>query len=221
MPFVILASGSPRRAAILHNLGIDPEIRPTDIDEAVEPGESASTLVERLARAKFEACSQLVVRSPQPVLVVAADTVVAIGGSILGKPEGKADAERMLTTLSGTEHRVVTGMTAGLIDPGTGGDTLDPVFAHETTDVTFRSLDQDLIDWYVGTGEAFDKAGSYGIQGQGALLVEGIKGSYLNVVGLPVVALDKLCRRLGWPLHRLAQRSTNRMAPATEAGIGV
>lgn len=216
----MLASGSPRRAAILRRLGIDPEVRPTDVDETVQAGESADVLVERLATAKLTACARMATSSPQPALLIAADTVVEVGGSILGKPEGKADAERMLALLSGRRHRVITGLAVGLIDPGDADNGLRQMSARETTDVSFRALDRELVDWYIGTGEAFDKAGAYGIQGRGSLLVDRVEGSYLNVVGLPVVALDMLCRRLGWPLHRFATGFGSDATPETEARIG-
>lgn len=219
----MLASGSPRRAAILRRLGIEPDIRPTDVDETAGSGESASELVERLATAKLTACSRTPLPSSEPALIIAADTVVEVGGSILGKPEGKADAERMLALLSGRRHRVITGLAVGSVDPTDGRSGLRQVSARETTYVSFRSLDRGLIDWYLGTGEAFDKAGAYAIQGRGALLVDRVEGSYLNVVGLPVVALDTLCRRLGWPLHRFADvgDGVDAAVPAeAEAGIG-
>ncbi len=224
VPLVVLASGSPRRAAILRQLGIEPDIRPVDVDEAVVAGESASDLVERLATAKLEACARLLAPSPRSILMIAADTVVEIGGSILGKPTGEVDADRMLTMLSGRDHHVVTGVAVGLIDPAEadvdGNGPLRVASARETTEVSFRVLDRDLIDWYIGTGEAFDKAGSYAVQGRGALLVDRVDGSYLNVVGLPVVALDDLCRRLGWPLHRLAGAHHVGVGREAEAGIG-
>jgi len=217
---VVLASGSPRRAAILRRLGIEPDVRPADVDETVGAGESAADLVERLATAKLTACADVPPPSSQPVLIIAADTVVEVGGSILGKPEGKADAERMLALLSGRRHRVITGLAVGLLDSNEGGSPPLQVSARETTEVTFRTLDRELTDWYVGTGEAFDKAGGYGIQGRGALLVDRVDGSYSNVVGLPVVALDELCRSLGWPLHRFAGGPDGAPTAEAQAGVG-
>lgn len=217
---MVLASGSPRRAAILRRLGIEPEVRPTDVDETVEAGESANDLVGRLATAKLNACAVASNPSRRPELLIAADTVVEVGGSILGKPEGKADAERMLALLSGRGHRVITGLAVGFLDPADGGGAMRTVSARETTEVWFRSLDRDLVNWYIGTGEAFDKAGAYGIQGRGSLLVDRVEGSYPNVVGLPVVALDTLCRRLDWPLHRLVQDLAVDAVVEAEAGIG-
>jgi septum formation protein len=219
VPTVVLASGSPRRAAILRRLGIEPDVRPTDVDETVRVGESAADLVERLAIAKLTACAHVPPPSSQPVLIIAADTVVEVGGSILGKPEGKADVERMLALLSGRRHRVITGLAVGLFDPTGDGTRLRQVSAQETTAVTFRTLDRDLTDWYVRTGEAFDKAGAYGIQGRGSLLVDRVEGSYLNVVGLPVVALDELCRSIGWPLHRFADRPDGAATTTARAGV--
>lgn len=220
VPTLVLASGSSRRAAILRRLGIEPDVRPTDVDETVQAGETAADLVERLATAKLVASAHVPPPSSQPVLIIAADTVVEVGGSILGKPEGKADAERMLALLSGRHHRVITGLAVGLLDPNRGGSRLRQVSAQETTAVTFRVLDHELTDWYVGTGEVFDKAGAYGIQGRGALLVDRVEGSYLNVVGLPVVALDELCRSLGWPLHRFADGPDGAANAEARAGVG-
>ena len=111
-------------------------------------------------------------------------------------------------------------MAVGLAGPAGDGGPLRRVQATTHTDVTFRTLDRDLITWYVGTGEALDKAGAYGIQGRGALLVERITGSYLNVVGLPVTTLDTLCRSLGWPLHRLADEPVTAPTLDAEAGVG-
>ncbi len=204
---VILASGSPRRAAILRTLGIDPEVRPADIDETPRAGENAVELVERLATAKLTACCRDLAPMEGPSLIIAADTVVGVEDSIMGKPEGKADAERMLTALSGRTHQVITGIAAALISSGGDHNNTDPVTGHVTTDVRFRVLDPELLEWYVGTGEPLDKAGAYAIQGRGALLVEEINGSYPNVVGLPVVALDHLCRQLGHSLHALSGRT--------------
>lgn len=218
---MVLASGSPRRAAILRQLGIEPVVRPTHIDETVVPGESAADLVERLAAAKLDACAAASDQPTRPELLIAADTVVEVGGSILGKPEGEADVERMLELLSGRGHRVITGLAVGLLEP-TGGDSgMRQVSARETTDVWFRPLDRELLNWYVATGEASDKAGAYAIQGRGSLLVDRVDGSYPNVVGLPVVALDKLCRRLGWPLHEFADRPALDSVVGAEAGFGV
>ncbi len=209
---MILASGSPRRSAILATLGIEAEVMATDVDETASPGETADDLVERLARLKLAAALATLGPQSRSALVVAADTVVTVGQSIMGKPEGKADAERMLTTLSGSDHQVITGLAACLLAGGEEAGGPATAVERETTRVSFRPLDQEMISWYLATGEPYDKAGAYGIQGRGSLLVDGIGGSYLNVVGLPVVALDRLCRRLGWPLHRLAPNT---------AGLGV
>ncbi len=215
----MLASGSPRRAAILRRLGMAPEIQPADVDETPAGDETAPDLVERLALAKLTACAQRLPASWPVVLVIAADTVVEIGGSILGKPEGTADAERMLTMLSGREHRVVSGVAVGLLDRSDDDGRLRTVSARDTTTVWFRALDADLIDWYISTGEAADKAGAYGIQGRGALLVDRVDGSYLNVVGLPITTLDRLCRSVGWPLHRLVTETDSVAEAMADVGM--
>ena len=176
LPQLILASASPRRAEILRTVGWPFKPLPVDIDESRHAGEDAVSYVERLARAKAEAAC---VRSAG-ALVLGADTVVLIDDEILGKPRDEEDARRMLRLLSGREHQVLTAVA--LIDGGTS----ELKVAHEITEVRFARMNEDEISWYVATGEPMDKAGAYAIQGQGARFIEGIKGDYFNVVGLPV-----------------------------------
>lgn len=180
----MLASASPRRRDLLGRLGIDPDVRPADVDEAVRPGEAPADLVVRLARAKAAA-----VDADPGDLVVAADTVVTVGTRVLGKPADRDDAAAMLASLSGREHHVVTGVAVrhrGVVHADL-----------ETTRVRFRELDDREIAWYVATGEPDDKAGAYGLQGAGAVLVREIRGSDTNVIGLPLVLLVTLARHLG------------------------
>ena len=181
---VVLASGSPRRLDLLRRIGIEPDVRPADVDEAPLPGESPQDLVGRLARLKAEAAEA----SPDDLLV-AADTVVVLDGRILGKPAGRADARSMLASLSGVSHTVVTG-----VHVGHRGRTADAV---EETTVVFRQLSDHEVDAYVATGEPLDKAGAYGIQGAGGMFVESITGSDTNVVGLPLATVVRLAAAVG------------------------
>ena len=184
---IILASQSPRRRELLEQVGLTGfTVRPARGEERAEPDLSPEELVEELSRQK----AREVAASADPDdLVIAADTVVAIDGQILGKPRDPADARRMLTLLSGRTNMVCTGVTvcrAGRFETG-----------HEVTAVRFRPLSQEEISAYVSSGEPMDKAGAYGIQGLGALLVEGIEGDYGNVVGLPLCRLGEMLSRFG------------------------
>lgn len=180
---VILASQSPRRRQLLEQMGLtDFLVRPAKGEEIAGPGLTPDALVEALSRQK----AREVAAGADPAdLIIAADTVVAVDGRVLGKPHSTQQAREMLTALSGREHTVYTGVTV------CRGDRV--LTQHEATAVRFRPLTQEEISAYIATGEPMDKAGSYGIQGLGALLVEGITGDYFNVVGLPVC-------RLGWML---------------------
>lgn len=182
LPKIVLASASPRRAEILRTVDWPFETLPLDIDETRAAGEDAVTYVQRLARAKAEAAAR---RSPG-ASIVGADTVVLIDEQILGKPRDDEDARDMLRTLSGRWHQVLTGVA--FID----GASAEVLVAYERTEVKFAVMSQDEIDWYVSSGEPMDKAGAYAIQGLGARFIEGIRGDYFNVVGLPVRLLYKL-----------------------------
>lgn len=183
LPRLILASTSPRRAEILRTVGWPFESCPVDIDEARGPGEKAATYVQRLAVEKAQAAA--VVRGAGAT-IIGADTVVVIDEEILGKPHDEDDARRMLRQLSGQWHQVLTGIA--LIN----GAPAEIRVAHETTEVKFAAMSQDEIDWYVSSGEPMDKAGAYAIQGLGSRFIEGIRGDYFTVVGLPVRLLYEL-----------------------------
>jgi len=173
-PVLILASASPRRQALLAELGLAFVIDPAELDESIRPGESALTYVRRLARDKAE----LVAGRHAEGLVLAADTTVVLEGRILGKPADAREAEAMLASLAGRTHRVVTAVaTAGRRR------------AEETveTEVTFAPCRREALAWYAATGEPLDKAGGYALQGKGGFLVERIRGSHSAVVGLPLV----------------------------------
>ena len=176
---LILASASPRRAELLAGAGIEFDRCPPGIDEAALPGESPDEYVRRLAETKARAAWRPGTRS------LGADTVVVLRGEVLGKPRDKRDALRMLQSLSGQCHSVLTGVA--VFD----GETVE--CACEETRVWFRTLSEREINDYVAGDEPFDKAGAYGIQGEAGRFVERIDGSYANVVGLPVeVAVSML-----------------------------
>lgn len=184
---IILASQSPRRRELLAQMGVPQfEVVPALGEEIASPGLSPAQLVEVLSRQKAE---EVAVQAGPDDVVIAADTVVAVDGAVLGKPRDPADAARMLSLLSGRAHTVYTGVT---VRRGTFSRT-----AHEATQVRFRPLTQSEISAYIATGEPMDKAGAYGVQGQGALLVERIDGDFFNVMGLPVVLLAEMLGEFG------------------------
>ncbi len=184
---IILASNSPRRRELLGQMGVtDFQVSAPNVDESVEDGLSPAQIVEQLSLRKALAVAK---KAGPNDLVIAADTVVALDGAVLGKPRNEAGAFAMLSALSGREHHVYTGVTVHR-----AGRT---VTGHEETAVTFRALEADEIRGYIGTGEPMDKAGAYGIQGLGALLVSGIRGDYCNVVGLPVFRLGRILKEFG------------------------
>ena len=178
MEKIILASQSPRRRELLANITEDFEVIVSDVEEILPAGLSPEEVPEYLASLKARAVAD---RYPDRV-VIGADTVVIYDGIPLGKPRDDADAKRMLRMLSGRVHKVVTGCCI------IKGDRVR-VFS-QTTKVEFYQLTDDEIDSYVATGEPSDKAGAYGIQGKGMLLVKGIEGDYYNVMGLPVPLLN-------------------------------
>lgn len=186
-PRLVLASASPRRADLLDILGLAHEAIPADVDETLLPGEAPEAHVERLARAKALA----VARHRPDALVVGGDTVVVLEGEVLGKPVRRQEAVAMLMRLAGREHRVHSGLA--LVAPG--GTVRSAV---STTRVRFRDFDEAVARRYVSTGEPLDKAGSYGIQGMGAALVDSIEGDYHTVVGFPVATLVRLLEEAGW-----------------------
>jgi nucleoside triphosphate pyrophosphatase len=184
---LILASGSPRRADLLREAGIDFEPQPPDVDEQVAPHELPAAYVRRIAEAKGLAISG---RAPGR-FVLAADTTVVVDGEILGKPSGPEDAVRMLRMLSGRAHHVISGVCL-LTD-------CEPVVATvvEVSTVEFAVLSPAEIAWYVASGESKDKAGGYAIQGLASRFVTRIEGSYSNVVGLPVAVVYRMCTEAG------------------------
>ena len=191
---IILASGSPRRKQLLAQMGIETfRVISSDADETVEPGLSPARIVDILSARKAEAVAD---HAKPGGLVIAADTIVALDDAVLGKPNDGLEAFRMLSALSGRRHQVYTGVT--LLRDG------ERRTEHEVTTVTFRELTQDDITRYIATGEPMDKAGAYGIQGDGALLVERIEGDYFNVMGLPVCRLGRMLAGMGTDCLALA-----------------
>ncbi len=188
---LILASGSPRRAEILHNAGFEFSVCATDTDETRLDGESVTDYVKRVAALKAVDAAARARREGDSAIVIAADTVVFADGQILGKPKDADDARRMLRILSGGAHDVVTGFAIMR-----SSDTA-PTVGVETTRVHFAALSDAEIDEYVRTGEPMDKAGSYGIQGIGGKFVTKIEGCYFNVMGLPLARVWKSLRKLG------------------------
>ncbi len=194
---IILASGSPRRRELLERMGIEEfDIITSDVDETLDDDLPPAEQVERLSRRKADAVAKEV--TPDD-LVIAADTVVALDGTVLGKPVDEEDAFRMLSALSGVRHHVYTGVTVRM------GDRV--LTRHEVTSVDFRALELDEVEQYIATGECMDKAGAYGIQGYGCLLVEGIVGDYYNVMGLPVALLAQMLKQFGVDCLKLAAQN--------------
>lgn len=193
---LILASQSPRRKELLERMGLrDFKIISPDLEEVMDDKLPPPQLVEKLSLEKAAAVRPL---APQGAIVIAADTVVVLEGAILGKPRDRLDAFKILSALSGGRHQVYTGLTV-LRDQRVVTD-------HEVTTVTFRELTGEEIEDYIATGEPMDKAGAYGIQGYGALLVSGIDGDYSNVMGLPVAKLGGILKDFGLDPMKLAAR---------------
>lgn len=185
-----LASASPRRRELLEQLGLNPERIHADIDESRRPGEAPRAYVERLAREKAAAGWQVVAANHLPARpLLAADTTVALGDTIFGKPADAADARAMLTLLSGTTHEVLTAVAVRQ------GEQVE--LATSVSLVTFASLSPAQIDAYVASGEPMDKAGAYGIQGLAGIFAERLDGSYTGVMGLPLYETAQLLARFG------------------------
>lgn len=183
----MLASGSPRRHELLEMLGLPHRVVVPGLDETREPGEPPDAYVVRLARAKAGAVAA---RDPD-ALALGADTTVVLAGEVLGKPESPAAAAAMLAKLGGRTHQVFTGVAVAQ------GRRVE--HALDVTDVTVRPLDPAEIAAYVSTGEPMDKAGAYAVQGRGAVLIEGIRGDFFGVMGLPVRLVADLLARFGAP----------------------
>ena len=177
---LVLGSGSPRRREMLSRVGLNFSMIPAQVDEELITGEDALQAALRLATAKVRAAR----REYPKAALLAADTLVAVEGRVLGKPEGEDQARKMLSFLSGRWHQVITGFCLGLGEDEEQGQAVSRVL--------FRRLSPEEIEAYLRTGEPLDKAGAYGVQGIGAALVEAVEGSYTNVVGLPLAAVIEL-----------------------------
>lgn len=186
MKRLILASASPRRYELLSLTLLPFETYPSTLEEKMDYSLTPSRLVESLAEQK---AADIFNQKPDCV-IIGADTIVSYQNNRLGKPKDRIEAAKMLRMLSGQTHEVYTGVC--LID-----QTKKVIFSVKTS-VTFHTLDENTIDWYLNTGEPFDKAGSYGIQGSGSLLVERIEGDYFNVVGLPISMVVRSLKDFGF-----------------------
>ncbi len=187
-PSLILASASPRRKEILGRLGIRFRIDPSGTDEpARNPRESPSAYAVRVACLK----ANEVAGRHKSGLILGADTIVVLGNLILGKPETRAEAKKMIQRLSGRWHEVITGIC--LMDSSV--HRVRSAFSR--TRVRFRKLSPAEIEWYLQTGEYHDKAGAYGVQGYASLFIDRIEGCYFNIVGFPVSLFEQLCRKSG------------------------
>ncbi len=186
---LILASASPRRAELLRAAGLEFDVIPAAVDEAMDPEDQPEGYARRVAQLKAEA---VIPHAPgRPVL--GADTIVIIDNEVLGKPVDAADARRMLGLLSGRAHTVMTAVC--LVNPAAGSGRVQTNVARTT--VEFAPLSDEEIAWYVASGESADKAGAYAVQGLASRFVTRIDGSYSNVVGLPVAVVYNLCKKAG------------------------
>ena len=185
MARIVLASGSPRRQELLGRIGIrDFTVRVPQVEEWYPQGLTPPEIVSYISREKSQA-----VTSEDDEIVITADTMVFLDDQRLGKPQDEADALRMLTALQGRRHTVCTGVTVRQ------GDRV--LTESEATGVIFRPAEESELRAYIATGEPMDKAGSYGVQGKGALLVERLEGDFFNVMGLPVLRLSRMLAQFG------------------------
>ncbi len=196
-PLIYLASASPRRSQLLAQIGVPHAVRPAALDESVLPGEDPATYVERLAQSKAEALwDQLAPEERLPVL--GADTTVALGKVMLGKPANSAESRAMLEQLSGRTHQVFTAV-ALRSDAGCEARV-------SVSNVTFRDLTAREMEAYAATAEPLDKAGGYAVQGLAAVFITRIAGSYSAVMGLPLCETAELLSAIGWaPFARVPQ----------------
>jgi len=190
MSKIYLASTSPRRVELLRSLGLEFSVLPVEVTESYSTEESPRLYVQRMARQKALQGAEGLTEG----LVIAADTVVVIDDTVLGKPQTRDDAARMLRLLQGRVHRVISGVA--LYCARTQRCLADA----EETEVKFAAMTAEEIQWYISTGEPLDKAGAYAVQGKGAVFVEWVRGSYSNVVGLPLRLLYLLAKQLGYSL---------------------
>ncbi len=183
LPKVYLASTSPRRRELLAQIGVEFDVVTIDVDESHHAGETAQAYVQRVASEKALAgWRNKIDKEPRPV--IGADTAVVIEGQVLGKPRDDNDAKAMLSLLSGQTHQVMS--CVAVVSNG------DVTTKTNISEVTFSTLDHDMIAWYIATEEGKDKAGSYAVQGLAAMLIEHISGSYSGIMGLPLQETSQL-----------------------------
>lgn len=187
---IYLASASPRRKELLRQVGLSFKTRPSTVEEKITKTEPQDVVEELSYQKAVDVCGRLSEEGKEDFVVIGADTVVSCWGEILGKPQDKEDAVRMLKKLQGGSHQVYTGVT--LAWKYKDMSAMYATFS-ECTDVTMYSMAEEEIRQYVDTGEPMDKAGAYGIQGRFAAYIQGISGDYNNVVGLPV---GRVCQEL-------------------------
>lgn len=205
LPRLVLASASPRRAALLSQIGLTFEVRPSDVEEPLLSGPAAE-VTQKLALLKADA----VARQYADAIIIGADTLVSLEGELLGKPTDDAHAREMLMQLSGTRHEVVTGVALIVADSSSRRSLQSrrvsrEIVWTETTNVYFREVRSTEIAAYIASGEASDKAGAYGIQGRGAAFVKRVEGCYFNVVGLPLASLVEQLWTLTDALYHFAR----------------
>jgi septum formation protein len=188
-PLIYLASASPRRSALLTQIGVAHDVRPVDIDEAVRPQEIPADYVLRLASTKADTLWKRLAET-ECLPVLGSDTTVALGNDVLGKPSNRAEGMAMLRRLSGRTHQVFTGVA---LRSSHGVESRLSV-----SDVLFRALNDEEIEAYWLTGEPADKAGGYAVQGRAAVFIERISGSYSGIVGLPLFETASLLATIGW-----------------------
>jgi septum formation protein len=194
----VLASSSPRRRELLALLGLNFITIAPNIDESQHPGEAPLDYVQRLSKEK---AGNVALEVTQPLVVLAADTIVILDGEVLGKPIDAAAARTMLRRLRGRVHQVCTAIT--LIDFGGGSEQRITDMA--LSDVHMRNYSDEEIEAYIATGDPFDKAGGYAVQHEGFHPVDHIDGSYTNVVGLPLEVMRRLLSEIGWEVESLPQ----------------
>ena len=191
---LILASSSLRRAEILANAGLPFKVLTSPVDESPFPGEAPAALVQRLANAKADIVTA---RAVGPAIVLGADTEVVLDDKILGKPRSTEDARRMLQQLSGRTHSVLTGVALIRLPDGERRQFVESTLVH------FRPITEEELSSYLATGEPYDKAGAYGIQGPAGRYIPRIEGCYFNVVGLPLSRVLTELHSLGWSPNSL------------------
>ena len=191
---LILASSSLRRAEILANAGLPFTVLTSPVDESPSPGEAPAALVQRLANAKADIVTA---RAVGPAIVLGADTEVVLDDKILGKPRSTEDARRMLQQLSGRTHSVLTGVALIRLPDGERRQFVESTLVH------FRPITEEELSSYLATGEPFDKAGAYGIQGHAGRFIPRVEGCYFNVVGLPLSRVLTELQSLGWSPNSL------------------